>query len=218
MSVARQRRGDRARRRAEIRNRLVAAAEQLTAGGESYSAVTIERLASMAAISRATFYTYFDSKADVLGAWFAEKVEELAEACSAWRGIGAASSEEDLATALTPIVRTYTRHATLLAAVSDEATRDSGLRTGLDDAIERGIAALRDHIEQGQRDGWIDPELLPAETAAWAIWMLQRVLDQVLAGASRAQTAKLTRTLAGMAWHTLYRSGSGRRPRNRRSR
>ncbi len=194
---------DRERRRADIRRRLLRAAETLIADGETYSSVTIERLSNRAGLSRATFYIYFGGKGDLLRAWFSETLEDLDRACTAWRAIGARSSQADFTAALQKIVDTYCRHATLLAAINDEATQDGALRDQLRAVVHRGIHALRAQIENGQRDGWIDPALLPAETATWSIWLFERGLGHILSTATSEQAATLTETLGDIAWNTL---------------
>jgi AcrR family transcriptional regulator len=206
--AAQKKKGDRERRRSDIRERLLAAVEKLAADGESYANVTIERLATTAGLSRATFYIYFEGKGDLLRAWFGEALRELAAACASWLEVGPGSSQADVRAALARIIDSYRARSALMAAVSDEGTQDSSLRDQLSEAIDRSTAALRSQIERGQQEGWIDPDLLPVETAAWAIWMLERGLTQVVPHATDDKVAALVDTLADMGWHTLY-VGSG---------
>jgi AcrR family transcriptional regulator len=201
---AQKKKGNRERRRTDIRDRLLEAIEKLAANGESYANVTIERLATTAGLSRATFYIYFEGKGDLLRVSFDEALQGLGAACSPWLALGAKSSQADLRAALAQIIETYRAQASLMAAVADEATQDSSLRDELSAAIQRGADALRAQIERGQGEGWIDRDLLPGETAAWAIWMLERGLTQVVPHASDDTVAALIDTLADMAWHTLY--------------
>jgi TetR/AcrR family transcriptional regulator, ethionamide resistance regulator len=199
--------GDWERRRADIRDRLLAAIEILTVGGEMYSNVTIERLATQAGLSRATFYIYFASKGDLLRAWFSEALAELEQACRGWREIAAGSSRAEFTGALKTIIDTHRRRAALIAAINEEATQDSSLRDELAAVIQRATGALRAQLEKGQRDGWVDPVLLPAETATWSIWLLERGLSHVVSPATDEQVATLTETLADIAWHTLRTPG-----------
>ena len=106
-------------RRRSIRDRLLAAIEELAAAGESYSTVSVERLASTAGLSRATFYIYFDGKAGLLEAWFAEVEEELAKATAAWFALDGAATQDDLGRALRGIAEVYVEHRRLLAAFND---------------------------------------------------------------------------------------------------
>jgi len=209
MGAPAEQRSSRAERRNDHRRRLLQAIEQLTIGGESYADVSIERLATEAGLSRATFYTYFEGKGDLLGAWFDDAVAELGRAFDPW--LQAGSSRAELRETLERVALTFRPHAMLFAAITDEATQDAALRERINDAIEQAIARVRDHIELGQAEGWVDPELLPRETAAWIVWMLERGLTQIVGSADEERLPALIETLAAMGWQTLYAGAPKRR-------
>jgi TetR/AcrR family transcriptional regulator, ethionamide resistance regulator len=198
MAVASQRSRD--DRRDEIRRRLLVAVEGLIAEGASYANVSVERLAGAARISRATFYIYFDGKGDLLQAWLRETLDELRAGA---QPLLAVRTEGEVASTLHTLLLGYRRRATVMAAILDEATRDGALRADLDAAIGGAISALSDAIERGQRDRWIDPELLAQETAAWLVWLLERGLTQVIPTAGDERIDALASTLAQMLWRTL---------------
>ena len=214
MRAARSRNGkkriDSKQRRREIRDQLLAAIDTLAAEGETYSAVSVEKLAKAAGISRATFYIYFEGKADLLQAGFAETVDELGRAAEQWWGLGPGATPDDLGAALGTFIDTYTRHVGLMTAVNDEATQDDDLRDTVSAAIQRGIDGLRAHIERGQKEGFVDPNLLAAETAAWLVWLIERGLNQVLPTADAGQAVVLRKDLTSMIWHVLYDGFEGR--------
>jgi TetR/AcrR family transcriptional regulator, ethionamide resistance regulator len=209
-ATAQKKKADRARRRAGMCRRLLAALAELTAEGEIYSNLSIERLATAAGLSRATFYIYFDGKGDLLREGFREVLKELQDASAAWLDIGAATTRQDVDVALERIIGTYRRGSTLLAAVKDEATLDSSLRAQVDEVIHSAIATLRSQIERGQEEGWIDPALMPLETASWLVWMLERGLSHLVPAASDEQVLVLTRTLSRMVRQTLFVGASAR--------
>ena len=197
-------RGTHRSRRDEIRGRLLVAVEGVIADGESYANVSVERLAGAARISRATFYTYFDGKGDLLHAWLDETLDELrVGARPLLLELGPGSNPSRLAAGLRALVLAYRARATVMTAILDEATRDGALRADIDAAIAGAIAAFSGAIERGQREGWIDPELLPRETAAWLVWLLERGLTQVIGSADDARVDALAATLAQMLWRTL---------------
>lgn len=197
---------DSKQRRREIRNRLLAAIDSLAAEGETYSTVSVEKLATAAGISRATFYIYFEGKADLLQAWFVETLEDLAAAAEGWWTLGADATQDDLAAALDAVMDVYLGQGGLMAAINDEATQNDDLRSTLSGAIQRGIDGLREHIERGQAEGFVDPALLAPETAAWLVWLIERGLNQVLATVDAEQSALLRRNLTSMIWNVLYAS------------
>ena len=188
-------------RRDEIRRSLLAAVDGLIACGESYANVSVERLAGAAGISRATFYIYFDGKGDLLRAGLDETLGEVRAGAAP---LLASATQAELAAGLAQLLLDYRARATVMAAILDEATHDATLRATIDGAIAAAIEALARHIERGQRDGWVDPELLPRETAAWLIWLLERGLNQIISGADDARVDGLAKTLARMASRTLY--------------
>lgn len=191
-------------RRRNIRNRLLVAIEELAASGEPYSTVSVERLATTAGVSRATFYIYFEGKADLLEAWFSDVETELAAATAAWFSLEGPASQAELGGVLRGITTIYRARHGLLTAFYDEATQNGELRLRLSAAISGVIEDLRVHLEAGQRGGWVDPDLLPAETAAWLGWMLERGLGNVVAGRLDDEADLLVANLTSMIWHIVY--------------
>lgn len=198
-------------RRRNIRNRLLAAIVELAASGEPYSTVSVERLATTAALSRATFYIYFEGKADLLEAWFDDVETELGEATAAWFSLDGPASQAELGRVLQGVAEIYRSHHGLLTAFYDEATQNAELRARLTGAIAGVTKDLQVHLEAGQHGGWVDADLLPAETAAWIVWMLERGLGNVVAGRESAEAELLVANLTSMIWHVLY-VGSPARP------
>lgn len=191
-------------RRRDIRDRLLAAIDALAAEGEAYSTVSVERLATAAGISRATFYIYFEGKADLLQAWFADILEDLAAAAERWWGLEAEVTPEQLGDALGALIDVYVASAGLMAAINDEATQNGDLRATLAAAIQQGTDGLREHIERGQAAGCVDPELFAPETAAWLVWLIERGMNQVMVGVQPRQADLLRSNLTSMIWHVLY--------------
>src|SRR5437660_329256 len=170
-SVTRRRQSSRAQRREDVRDRLLAVVEQLLEQGESYTEISVERLVSEAGISRSTFYVYFQDKGDLLRSWFTEIEAELESAARDWWALDSGSRREDLRAALDEVVKTYRPHTTLMAAMYDAAAYDPGLRELVETMMSGNIAGLRKHIRAGQKEGFVDPDLPPQQTAQWLTWM-----------------------------------------------
>jgi hypothetical protein len=93
---------------------------------------------------------------------------------------------------------------------------DATVREEVTTMMSRNIAGLKRHIQRGQKQGWIDPELLPAETAAWLTWMAERGQHQMVRTADDAEVNALIDAYADVVWNTLYafapaREGGGKR-------
>lgn len=199
-------------RRRNIRDRLLRAIVELAGSGEPYSTVSVERLATTAGVSRATFYIYFEGKADLLEAWFDDVEAELAAATALWFSLDGPASQAELGRVLQGIADIYRAHHALLTAFYDEATQNGELRSRLGGAIAGVTKDLQVHLESGQHGGWVDRDLLPAETAGWLVWMLERGLGNAVAGAGLAEAELLVTNLTSMIWHILY-AGSPAHPR-----
>jgi AcrR family transcriptional regulator len=203
-SITRNTQSTRARRREEIRDRLRTAAEELMSGEESYTELSVERIVKEAGISRATFYVYFEDKGDLLRALAEDFIERLLVAAANWWQLPAEATKADLRTAMRAIFDAYIPHKVVMAAVVEVASYDAGLRTLFGDLLERTIAKVAEHIETGQRDGFVVADIDPQRTAAWLTWMAERGLYQLVAPATPAASERLLDALTDITWNTLY--------------
>lgn len=201
----------RAQRRSEMRDLLMATVEKLLESGESYADLGIDRLASEAGIGRSTFYKYFTDKSDLMGAWYQRVREATRAAAAEWlEGIGPDSTRADLRTALEDIFDAYRPHVRLTAVINEAAFYDAELGRAIREDVERGSGRLVEHIERGQRAGWVDPDLDPAETASWLRWLSERGRHQLLLGAGKEETEGLMDAFTNVVWSTLYEFAPGR--------
>ncbi|EHN10623.1 Transcriptional regulator TetR family [Patulibacter medicamentivorans] len=203
-SVTRKRQGSRADRRQEIRGKLLAVVERLLEDGESFTEISVERMVSEAGVSRSTFYVYFEDKGDLLTAWFEEIRAEVTEAADSWWALTAEATRDDVRAALDRIVKTYRPHTTLMAAVYDAAAYDANVRELVTEMMDSNVAGLRKHIKAGQKAGFVDDSLLPAQTAGWLTWMAERGLHQLVRTATPAELDKLIDAYTDIVWNTLY--------------
>jgi len=205
-SVTRKTQGSRAERRDQIKTRLLSAVESLLADGENFTELSVERLVSLAGVSRSTFYVYFEDKGELIRAWLAEIISELDVAAQEWWSLGAsgAVSWKDLRAALSRVVTVYRPHTTLMAAAFDAAAYDPGVREQVDTMMQRNIAGLRKHIRAGQAAGYVDQRLLPAQTAAWLQWMAERGLHRLIRDATDDELRELIDAYTTIVWNTLY--------------
>jgi AcrR family transcriptional regulator len=203
-SVTRRSRTSRAERRDELRDRLLKAVEAVTADGESYTELSVERLVKEANVSRSTFYVYFEDKGDLLRTWFAAISDEVSEAAAAWWALDAAATRDDLREALAHVVITYRPHTALMAAVYDAASYDAQVRVEVEAMMSSNVAGLRKHIKAGQKAGYVTPDLLADETAAWLTWMAERGFHQLVRAASDEELERLIDAYTDVVWNTLY--------------
>ena len=86
-SVTRKPQANRQERREQIERRLLDATERLMADGASFTELSVDRLATEAGISRASFYIYFEDKGDLLRRLAGQVFDDLAGRRRAWWGV-----------------------------------------------------------------------------------------------------------------------------------
>src|SRR4029079_16108346 len=171
---------------------------------ERFTEISVERMVAEAGMARSTYYVYFADKGDLLRAWFAEITDELRSAAAAWWQLRPPVGYDDVRAALATIVATYRPHTPLMAALYDTAAYDPSVRQMVTAMMDENTAGLRSHIRRGQAAGYVDPELLAREVAAWLTWMAERGLHQLVRGASDAELERLVSAYARIVWNTLY--------------
>lgn len=210
-SVTRKSHSSRTERRDQMRDRLLSVVEKLLADGENFTELSVERLASEAGISRSTFYVYFEDKGELLRAWFLEIFGRVEGAARQWYGLPPDFSSDDLRAALAHVVATYRPHTPLMAAVVDASGYDPAVRELVTNMMRRNTASMRKHIRAGQAAGFVDPTLLPDETASWLTWMAERGFHQLVRGAADAEVERLVDAYTAIVWNTLYAGARARR-------
>jgi AcrR family transcriptional regulator len=197
-------RSSRAQRRGEIRDRLRTASEGLMGEGESYTALSVERIVREAGISRATFYVYFEDKSDLLRALAEDFIERIIGAATAWWTLPADAPKSQLREAMRAVFDAYLPHKVVMAAVVEVASYDVRVQEVFGALLERTISEVARHIEVGQREGFVTQGIDPQRTAAWLTWMAERGLYQLVAPAGPAAEERLLDSITDITWNTLY--------------
>jgi AcrR family transcriptional regulator len=203
-SVTRKPQARRQERRGQIERGLLDATERLMATGASFTELSVDRLATEAGISRASFYIYFEDKGDLLRRLAGQVFDDLADAAGRWWSVSRRRDPADVNAAMTALVASYRRHQPLLVALNEMAAYDPQVGTTYRDilaAISERLAAV---IEEGQGDGFIRPELSAATAASTLTWMAERTCQQNLPGRPESYDAELADTLTQIVWGALY--------------
>lgn len=191
-------------RRDQLRAEVLAVVERHLQEGATYADLNVAGVAAEAGISRSTFYAYFVDKPTLLRTWYAESTERILDAARAWWALDPSVTRAGLRAALERIVSAYQQHPELMAATHEAIGIDHGVRDVVDTAMDRYVHGLREHIETGQAQGFVDPSLLPAETAYWLQWMAERVLHRMGRASAAIDQDKLIEAYTGIIWNTLY--------------
>lgn len=203
-SVTRKVRSSRAKRREEIRDQLLAVAEELVDAGENLAQLQLGTLCTAAGVPRSTFYLHFADRGELLSAWLTEIAGRLESVGAAWWRLGAEASRDDVHAALDSLVRAYRPHAALMRELYAASASDTHLRAQVDNVTARNIKGLRKHIVTGQSEGWISPDLPAAEAAGWLMVMAARGQHTLVADATDDELAGLIEALTDVVWLGLY--------------
>jgi AcrR family transcriptional regulator len=194
---------DRSKARVELAHQILTAAEEAILSAR-FADLSIDQLTRQAGISRSKFYVYFQDKDDLVRAWFSDIWSQIHQAQSDWWTLDAESTRDDLRRALTRLVQAYRPHATLMAAVHDQALHNPTIRSEVDAVIQRNVSGLAVHIRAGQNAGFVDRHVDPDETAAWLTWMAERTQHALDPDLDEHTLQRHTDTYTDIVWQTLY--------------
>ena len=203
-SVTRKPQAKRQERREQIERRLLDATERLMADGTSFTELSVDRLATEAGISRASFYIYFQDKGHLLRRLTGQVFDDLAKDGDRWWSVAERRRPADVLAAVTAIIASYRRHQPLLLAINEMAAYDAMVGANYNEVLGEIAARMAAVIEQGQRDGAIRPDLPAATTASSLTWMVERACQQNLPGSQQSYDAELAVTLTQIIWGALY--------------
>ena len=195
---------ERQQRREQLERQLLDATERLMRDGASFTELSVDRLATEAGISRASFYIYFEDKGHLLRRLAGQVFGELATSAERWWGAAGQHNPDDLRAALAGIVEIYRRHQAVLAALNEMAAYDPTMAQSYRDLLAGITRQLIRVIEDGQTDGSVRSELPAATTASALTWMVERVCQQNLPAEPPGYDTELVAALTEIVWGTLY--------------
>jgi TetR/AcrR family transcriptional regulator, ethionamide resistance regulator len=203
-SVTRKPQAGRQERRERIERQLLDATERLMSDGASFTELSVDRLATEAGISRASFYIYFEDKGHLLRRLAGQVFDDLADAAERWWSVAERRDPSDVLAAMSGIVASYRQHQQVLVALNEMAAYDPQVGATYQEiltAISRRLATV---IQAGQADGAVRRELSAATAASTLTWMVERACQQTLPGTPPSYDAELSATLTQIVWGALY--------------
>jgi AcrR family transcriptional regulator len=191
-------------RREQIELQLLAATDRLMAAGATFTELSVDRLATEAGISRASFYIYFEDKGHLLRRLTTQVFDDLASSGEKWWSVADRHDPADALAAITGIVAGYRRHQALLVALNEMAGYDPQIGETYRAVLTAIIARMTEVIEAGHKDGSIRRELPAAATANSLTWMVERTCHQNLPQGPPSQDGELAANLTQIIWAALY--------------
>jgi TetR/AcrR family transcriptional regulator, ethionamide resistance regulator len=188
----------------QIERSLLAATDRLMRDGASFTELSVDRLATEAGISRASFYIYFEDKGHLLSRLATEAFSDIAEDAQRWWGVATQPKPSDVHAAITGIIASYRRHQPVLIALNEMSAYDPLVAKIYRDLLSGLTGRLSRVIEDGQADGSIRADLPATATANALTWMVERTCQQNLPTAPATYDAELATALTQIIWGALY--------------
>ena len=187
-----------------FRLRLSTAIERLVGAGTTYAELSVERLIREAGVSRSTFYKYFGDKTRLLSN-LAETVQaEFLQAANSWLELHSAAEQSDYRAAFATIFHTYRSHSVVMRCISEQANHDRVIREHFARMMDAFVAAVEQHIHQGQRTGSITSEHSAHDLALWLTWMLEHGQLLFVGPATESELKQYTSAATEIVWRALY--------------
>jgi TetR/AcrR family transcriptional regulator, ethionamide resistance regulator len=202
-SMTRKVQSTRTQRRAEIQRQLLEGTERLMAQGWAFTELSVDRLATGAGISRATFYVYFEDKSQLLLALTRQVFVELNDAAALWWNDAERRDPADVRAAMKEIIATFRRHQAVLTAVVEMAAYDRTIAEVYQVLLNDVAANAQRVMERGVAEGAVAP--LPIREAATALtWMVERTCHQVVRFSPPEDDDRLAEAMTEIVWRTYY--------------
>jgi AcrR family transcriptional regulator len=190
----------RAARRRELVERILPVVEARLQEEGSYVTLTVDAILEDARLSRSTFYRYFKDKNELLLA-LGEPVfaDVRAAAIRPWDR-DTAPTRDELRAELRRNFDIYLPHVPVIGAMVEASYHSPAVRELFEQGFAEVQRSIAEHISQGQRAGFVRPDVLAQETAAWLTWMAERGMTQIASIADEAALDRLAESLATLVW------------------
>ncbi len=182
---------------------VLTAMEELLAEGTPYAALSVERIATRAGISRTAFYFYFADKRELLMRLASELSDELYGEADVWWS-GAGDGPQQLTAAVGKIATLYRAHSPLVCAIVEVSAYDEVVGPFWRALVGRFVEASAQRVAAEIEVGRADVALAPHAIAFSLVWMTERALYQMLVQDDPVCDDELVRALVRIWTTTVY--------------
>ncbi len=188
---------------AGMEERLLAALERLLEREANFTAVSVERLAREAGISRATFYLHFRDKGDLIGRLMRHVEDEVVAAGGLWFQHAEDASYDDLRRAMHGFLGVYRKHSAILRAAAETAAYDEEVDVVYQRMIGRFRAESQRAVARIAGRGRAHAELPPllADVLSWSV---DYCYVKFGTGLSGNELDGLVDALTHVVWHAIF--------------
>ncbi len=194
-------------KRQAIEAAVITAMEELLGESTPYAALSVERIARRAGISRTAFYFYFADKRELLMRLATELSDELYREADAWWS-GAGDGSQQLTAAVGKIATLYRAHGPLVCAIVEVSAYDEVVGPFWRALVGRFVDASATRIATEVQAGRADAVLVPQAISFSLVWMTERALYQMLVQDDPVCDDELVQALVRI-WTTTVYGASG---------
>lgn len=187
----------------DVRASLLESAEQLLEE-HPLGELAVEDVLRAAAVSRASFYFYFESKHAIVAALLERIVDEVQAASLPWFERGDTPPEEALRTALSGSLALWRRHRAVMSAAAEQWQSVPELREIWGGVVARFTEAAAAQIDRDRGAGVAPPGADAHRLAGVLIAMNERCFYYAVSAGDPADDSALVETLTGVWLASLY--------------
>jgi AcrR family transcriptional regulator len=206
-SVTRQRRTEK-KRPPTAEAQLIAALDRLLKRGAVFTEISVRQIYEQAGMSRATFYTYFRDKSDVLMRLSEGIRTEMLNRAKVWNPADGEDGARRYAEFFADIIGIHRQNFAVLSAVSELASYDSATNV----FYTADLAAIEEVVRQTLVDQQQSGDT-PQRVTAWAasriiVWGGAQAITHHIAVDDGSGDAELATELGAIFWYGAYRRPS----------
>ena len=186
-----------------MESRLLAAVERLLETDTNFTALSVERLAREAGISRATFYLYFKDKSDLIERLIRHVEDEVVSAGGMWFEHAEDADYEELKRAMHRFMDAYREHRAVLRAAAETAAYDEDVNEAYQHMMGRFRAETRAAVDRIAASGRAH-DGLPTMLADVLSWSVDHCYVWHGARLEGEELDSFVNALTWIVWHTIF--------------
>lgn len=195
---------------AEFQRRLADAIERLCDDDTSYGELSVDQLVNEAGVARSTFYKYFGDKSGLLSSLVLAVLDDFLQAADAWLAMTAGGDKAEYEQSFRIIFEAYRTHRVVMRCIVEQSTQDAVIGAQFQEMMTAFVAAVEQHIQQGQEAGVIVESRSAKDLAVWLTWMLEFGQMKLIGPADERAVRKYTTAVTDIVWKTLYADAGDR--------
>jgi AcrR family transcriptional regulator len=188
-----------------VETQIMDAVDRLLRRGQKYTEISVQRILTEAGLSRATFYSHFRDKVDLITR-MVDKLREKLLGMAADLDFGdAEDGAARFSGFLLASIRVQRSSGPLLAALREVATYDSTVRDFYTEDLEGFDEVVRREVVAQQQAGRTPPAVNAAAASLIIAWGGEQAIARHIAIDDGSGDEEFARELGAVWWYGVYR-------------